>query len=150
MTDRSTLGALRSTPTLVALLESADQFGIGSRIADHMGWTPGKVSQMKTGRRRVKPSEAERIAAFLGHPVTDLFQAGMTHRVSPQPTSGDDPYPELSGYPMVLTTQEVAEILRVSDDAIRDRCLNGSIKHITLGNRRRIPRSEVARLLTTE
>lgn len=78
----------------------------------------------------------------------------MTDQPSPRdlhPTtnSEDDPYPELSKYPMVLTIQEVAAILRVSDEAIRQRCVKGSIRFVTLGSRRRIPRSEVLRLLTT-
>lgn len=50
-----------------------------------------------------------------------------------------DDYPELATYPMVLTVQEVAKVLRVSPDTIRDRCIAGSINHVTLGNRRRIP-----------
>lgn len=64
------------------------------------------------------------------------------------PAPSIDAYPELAGYPMVLTITEVADLLRVSPDLIRDRCIAGTIQHLTLGNRRRIPRSEVLRLLS--
>lgn len=66
------------------------------------------------------------------------------------PAATTDQYPELTALPMVLTVQQLAEVLHVSQDLIRDHCIDGRIPHITLGDRRRIPRHVVLALLSAQ
>ena len=53
----------------------------------------------------------------------------------------------VGGSAALMTTLEFAAEVRASDRFIRAACATGAIKSITLGRSRRIPRTELARVL---
>jgi excisionase family DNA binding protein len=53
----------------------------------------------------------------------------------------------IGGTSALMTTLEFAAEIRLSDRFVRQACAAGTIKSITLGRSRRIPRAELARVL---
>lgn len=52
--------------------------------------------------------------------------------------------------PELMTVTEVAQVLRMSSQAIRDMIKRGEINAVRVGRQYRIPRSEVERITTIE
>ena len=52
--------------------------------------------------------------------------------------------------PELMTVTEVAKVLRMSSQAIRDMIKRGEINAVRVGRQYRIPRSEVERITTIE
>ena len=145
-----------------AFRQRLDQMpGLGKDLAEHLGWSPQLISNIKQGRRGVRPEDAPALAAFLGQPVDVLFTTGVVQKpepLSPVVVAAPDPIRApadlvalVESLPLTLTASALADLLGVSAATIYERVRDGTIRRVPLGGKRppvRIPRSEVVRLLT--
>lgn len=136
------IGASLRATGLTALLDYPGNEAVADQLMERFGWSAGFMDGVRTGRRTVVLAEAQAVADALGRPVSDLFT------IYAGPSYDDRPYPELDTLPLVLTVAETAALLKISPDLVRDYCLSGRLPHIMLGDRRRIPRHVIHRMLT--
>ena len=148
-----------------ALRQQLDEgTGLTALLADHLGWSRQLVSNIKAGRRGVRPADAPAFAAYLGQPVAVLFsEPGVVQEERdqvpepatvasiPSPTQATPPVAASTAHlPEFLTPQELGDFLHVSPDTIRRRVLDGTIRRVPLGGKGspiRISRQEVDRLI---
>ena len=93
----------------------------------------------------IAPRDAEELRARLGllarTVMDDAAPAAGTANAR-----GADPLAEL---PALLTTTEAAEFLRWNRRTMANKCLDGTVRALRLGDDWRIPRGEIARLLAS-
>lgn len=139
---------------LTDILSKPEHHGLGGRIAQHMGWKQGTVSQIKLGRRRVSRDDAERIARFVGYPVDELFAPKKPEFTRGTPRDHDltltelmQLYPEVMELPPVLTVKQVAAATGCTLSYIRNQILSGTLSRLPIANQHLIPRHAVLRFM---
>lgn len=159
----------RSHHPPVATLYATDAFrqrlgqmpGLAAELADHLGWSRQLITNIKAGRRGVRPEDAPAFEGFLGQPVEVLFASAQQSVPKPNPSviaatvapvqAPADLVALEASLPLTLSAPALASLLGVSAATIYERVRDGTIRRVPLGDkgsRVLIPRSEAIRLAT--